>query len=83
VNSQFPAEWIEWYDHCSLEGGGWRDMNDWDQLGPLRIVSLGFVVRETDEIVVIVPHYTDDDKGCGDMCILKANIISRRPLEVE
>jgi len=78
----FKPEWIEWYDHCSLDSNGWRDMSEWDQLGPLRIVSIGFVIREDSDVIVLVPHYGENDKGCGDMCILKSAVILRRPLEI-
>jgi hypothetical protein len=77
-------EWIEWYDHCGFEENRWRTSEDWESLGPIRIVTLGFAVHETDQIVIVVPHYdSENEKGVGEMCILKTDIIVRRPLEVE
>lgn len=77
----FQAEWIEWYDHCAFHTSTWRDMEEWEQLGPILIISMGFVVREDDRVVILVPHLGDNDKGGGEMCILKTDILLRRPIE--
>lgn len=80
----FTPEWIEWNDHCGFEENRWRTPDDWAGLGPIRIVSLGFVVREDDTVVVVIPHLdSENERGVGEMCILKTDIVLRRPLEVE
>lgn len=80
---EYTPEWIEWYDHSSYSESVWRTIEEFEALGPIRVVSLGFVITENDKSLVIVPHYGENDKGGGEMCILKTDIVVRRPLEVE
>jgi len=79
---EYTPEWIEWYDHSSYSENAWRTHEEFEALGPIRVVSLGFVITENDQSLVIVPHYGENDKGGGEMCILKSDIVVRRLLEV-
>ena len=44
-----PAEWIEWYDHKSFEDAGWQDGETVKMEKPVVVVTLGFVIHETND----------------------------------
>lgn len=81
--SDLPIERIEWSDAGSCLGN-WRDiaqLTDQD-LELHNVSSVGYVVRENDEVVLIVQSLSPDPssdivKAADGLRIIKANIISR------
>jgi len=77
-------EMIEWIDSfgCSPE---WQSIEHVKLNEPLTCVSVGKIIAEKDDYVVICPHFTkphDDleEQGCGDMTIPKIVIVKRTPM---
>ena len=71
---------ITWKDHCSLRDCHFRCINDAMALEPPVIKSMGFVIKETDEYVVIVAgmdEAAENREIYGDHLIIKSCIVSR------
>lgn len=74
-------EVIEWLDHC----GGQRDYiwikaEDVMDLTPAHVISVGFVVKEETDYLILIPHSCEDD--CyGELLILKSTITRREILK--
>lgn len=72
---------IEWMDSASAAGGGtWKDAEELKELAPVRLRSVGWVLREDKESVVLVGHIAESQCS-GDLCIPKKAIVKRRVLE--
>lgn len=70
---------VEWVD--SHSGRGWRDIDrikETDSL--LHARSVGWLLRETKEVILLASHITGEDNGnillqaSGDMCIPKVAV---------
>jgi len=82
-----PLEYIVWRDHHSLYDGNWTPVQDIaEQDWVLRIHTVGWVIRETQDVLVVVTHIYGEGHqsrshfACGDMTIDKRSIESRRPV---
>jgi len=76
-------ELIKWQDAMGV-GPNWQET---DQIGPERLVitSVGKVISEDEDTVVIVSHIggpteASPEQACGDMHIPRASILSREAL---
>ena len=65
---------IEWVD--SHSGRGWQDFEDLQgKATPLYCRSVGWVIEETEECKLVVPHISGEKnghiilQGCGDLVI--------------
>ncbi len=86
-------ELIEWLDSFGA-GPQWTEFEEIDNDVEIRCSSVGYVIKETDQYVVIVPHIHGDliieglnkkvtASGCGDMAIPKVSIVKRTVLKEE
>jgi hypothetical protein len=68
--------YVEWFD--SRGGNGrWNFINEEIELGIVLCKTLGFLIRESEEYILIMPHLIEidrDKQGCGDMMIYKKQI---------
>ncbi len=76
---------IEWVDSSRLSDGGWMDLDAIPDPYPHRCVSVGFVVRDNDSGLVVVPTVADLDHEdnrhtFGGLLIPKAAIVSQKEL---
>ncbi len=78
---------VEWLD--SHSGRGWQDFEGFKRVAePLYCQSVGWLVEETKECKVIVPHIAGERngdimlQGCGDLTIPAKAILRIRPLKV-
>lgn len=71
------AEWIEWTDAWSYSG--WRSIHRVEEdPNVCRNHSVGFVVKETDESVMLAQSIDTTMDNCdGVMAIPKVNIVNR------
>ena len=79
------AEAIEWLDHCSVSGSGWKHGEVVYQLEPIVFRTLGIVIKETKDYLVIVSSWdvseTMNEKNIhGEVCIVKSCILRRKKL---
>ena len=63
---------VEWVDsHIAV--GGWKPLDDLSEQAPV-VRSVGWLVRYTEEVLVLVPHMIAKqgaviEQGCGEMII--------------
>jgi hypothetical protein len=70
-------ELIEWIDSYSFYEQ-WDFIQDLDEPKILKCKSIGFVVKEDDDSVMMLPHISGDyEGGKGGICIPKISIIKR------
>ncbi len=75
-------EEVKWLDHASFTEQIWRHSEEYDELIPQEITTVGQLLRETDELIILVLCYNPEQKHCsGDIMIMKNSIISRRELK--
>jgi hypothetical protein len=79
---------IEWVD--SHSGRGWQDLESLEASAvPLYCRSVGWLVKETEQCVVIVPHISGEKdghillQGCGDITIPTKAIVKEKILEAD
>lgn len=71
--------YIEWRDSCSMNGT-WSRMHEVEDMEPCTIRSIGWLVSETNEHVVVAAHISNNDSLSGDLCVPKAVITHRMKL---
>ena len=77
---------IEWMDSfgCSSD---WQTLEG-DNFKPLVYRSVGWLLHDSDDCKVVVPHATDaingsvSKQGCGDMTIPTKSVISIKSLSI-
>lgn len=75
-------EVVEWLDHCSTKGGQWESFEDiCEDLKPLTVHSVGWVIKETKESVTLIPTW-HNEQAYGDILIIKRCIISRQKFKL-
>ena len=62
---------IEWRDAVGGTRAGWKPVADMTRDKPHQCRSVGWLVSETEERLVIVPHLTNDNDGDGELTIPK------------
>ena len=81
----YKLNYISWMDHCSHTESHWRSVTEAAELGPITCHTVGYILHEDDDCVVlgqtIHSHDELDDKYAGDMCILKPLIKTRKELK--
>jgi hypothetical protein len=79
---------IEWLD--SHSGKGWQDIDQLEETAiPLYCRSVGWIIKETEDCKVIVPHLSGEEngdiiiQGCGDLVIPTKSIVKITTLKTE
>lgn len=79
---------IEWLD--SHSGRGWQDLDQLEEKAiPLYCRSVGWLVKETKHVKVIVPHIAGEKNGdimiqvCGDLVIPTKAIVKMKLLKID
>ncbi|MBC8321128.1 MAG: hypothetical protein H8E34_10430 [Bacteroidetes bacterium] len=78
-NNLYLIKWIDSYNFPST----WESIEEMEDPIPLVCVSVGWIEKETDEYIVLIPHISDIDNkdnkgmGCGSMGIPKIAILER------
>ena len=68
--------YVEWMD--SFGRSGWAPLESLRAERPSKVVSVGFVLRENDEAVLIVQSLSDHDNGDNSIVIPKVAITKMR-----
>jgi hypothetical protein len=77
-----PLLWyLEWNDHCGAAVAGWEMLSDATERSPVNVKTVGWIMHEGDEHVVVVPVMTEEGHVQGSMCLLKNNIAVAHLLE--
>jgi hypothetical protein len=75
-------ELIEWLDHSSYDRTGWRDLDRLLELTPYKVQSVGWVVKDAKDHLIIAGHRSVDQTSyTGEMCILKKDITKRKKIK--
>ena len=74
-----PLVRIVWWDHCDPPGPTWFTPDEYAAIeGPAEIESVGWIVREEETWLAIVPHLcAEDGMGGQPTVIIKSCITSR------
>jgi len=76
------AVYLEWLDSVTLDSGGWSDIKkEIMPLTPDLVKSVGWVLKETDDYVILVSHL-ENAEASGEFCIPKACIKKRRVIKI-
>lgn len=79
--SKNELEYVVWLDHCSLgPTRTWQDLADAVNLKPVKMYSVGWIIKETKTYIILVPTHNTSDHSYGEMLILKGCIKKRRVL---
>ena len=61
---------IEWSDAYEMESG-WHDLEDAEKITPLTVFSLGYVVKDTKEFIIISADIgRKGDSDCGRVQVI-------------
>ena len=72
---------VEWLDYCSMAGSTWNSMEDVKRLAIIHMESVGYVISDTKDELVLASHISKDLENCsGDMCIMKKAITKMKVL---
>lgn len=80
----YHIEKITWIDSYGCQSS-WTEFDQID-VTPVHAISVGYVIKEDDEYVVVLPHFigetaVNEQQGCGDMAIPKCSIKERKVLK--
>lgn len=70
---------VIWDDHSQLNRHPdqvWQNMAALEDAGFCRIRTLGWLLKETEDFIIVAAH-ADDDGFTGDLTIDKRNIVKR------
>ena len=70
---------VEWEDAFGGVRQGWRALKDMTD-GPVKSLSVGWVLRETLDCITLVPHLSGTDEGDGEINIPAQWILSKREI---
>ena len=75
---------IKWIDSCA-SNQNWNFIQDFDgDIEPIKIISVGFLLQENDDVVTIAQNYgTDPEQVCNLMTIPKGCIKQITTIEDE
>ena len=79
-NHEQRAVLVEWRDSHAI--AGWQELADIDA-APVRAWSMGWIVAETDDAIVLAPHLAEEGvpaQGNGMMVIPKGAVISTQEI---
>ena len=84
------VEFITWLDHCTDSERGWQSLENILKLEPVVIDTVGWVVKETDDYLVMAASLQDvgenanasDQDAQGEMLVLKSCIKRREKLNL-
>jgi hypothetical protein len=78
----YQLVYIEWADSASSVSGGWIELDGLQGRCAL-VRSVGWLIQDTEECKVLLPHLTEDKKqGCGEMIIPASSVRSMVSLSV-
>jgi hypothetical protein len=80
-SKKINLERIVWNDHCSYSNPSWKDGQDLVDLTPTEIDSVGWVIAEDKDRLVMAAHMSGSGMATGEMCIIKKCIKSRKKLK--
>ena len=73
---------VRWADSCGFSSD-WCNFSEENlkALGISTITSVGYIIKETEKMLCLAPHISDENVNCmhvycGEMCIPKVAIIS-------
>ena len=73
--------YVEWIDPVGPHDE-WTKISKVIKSGTALIRSVGFVARDDEKVLVLIPHVNDEQKDCfGDITIPKGCIKKRRVLK--
>jgi hypothetical protein len=74
---KLPLVEVVWSD--IVASSSWYDDKDVTEMRPEKCVSVGFLVRETEELVTLVSTYSPegDDRWANTICIPKGCILKK------
>jgi len=81
----FNLERVAWMDsRCPTDS--WARVRDFGSVNALSMVSVGFIIKETDEEILVAPHVgiedvVEDTQVSGVITIPKVSIVSRETLK--
>ena len=81
-DSNKSIELIRWTDSVGLSSG-WQDMEDALEIEPSIVVSVGTILREEEDYLVIASSWSAARQFGGVLAIPKASIVERRMLRKE
>lgn len=80
---------VEWLDHVSFTEAHWREEWEYDDMGPIKCQSVGWIIKEDEHCIVLVQTRNqpidlenDSEKYSGDICILKSAILMQKELKL-
>lgn len=74
---------VEWHDHAHWSPGQWVDLDilDEGEAETCGVISVGWLVQQTDDAVVICQSITEAGDGTGMFVIARATIRRMEPLK--
>lgn len=72
---------LKWLDHSTFKKAEWHEFDQATELSPVTFWSVGWIIREESDYVVLAN--TSDRSECthGEFCIIKKAILERIPLK--
>lgn len=68
----FPRVQVCWKDHFHASPGVWINLSDVEDLKPCDVVSVGFLIYKTREIIVIAQSISESGDATGVFVILRS-----------
>tara|TARA_E500000178_G_C16995319_1_gene742866 strand:+ start:1170 stop:1466 length:297 start_codon:yes stop_codon:yes gene_type:complete len=67
MNLPLKLALVTWTDASGGSSLGWRDISEvLSEAHPAKAVSVGYVLAETEDSIVICPHLMLDESGCPE-----------------
>jgi hypothetical protein len=74
-------EYIKWMDHSGFSESRWRAIEEVQDLNPIMMHTVGWVIYEDkDKLVTVSTMHDDEETVHSEFCIVKKAIVHRRQL---
>lgn len=71
---------IKWLDHAAFTHTQWREAEDYDDLTPVTVETLGWILKDDPTYYLVVATCADNGNYAGDFLILKSCVLEVKEL---
>ena len=74
---------VKWLDHAAFHFTQWREEEAFEELTPVTVETVGWILRDAEDHIVLVATVANNGSFSGDFLILKNCILDMKEMEAD